>query len=71
MLFGTLFKYMDKDKEDGGEKLETSKSKVDEGNDSQEESESKEEELKAGEPDLTTPPPPQEEIDTDDVPTST
>ena len=70
MLFGTLFKYMDKDKEDGGE---TSKSKADEGNDSQEESVSKEneEKLKAGEPDLTTPPPPHEEMDTADVPPST
>ena len=78
LLFGTLFKYMDKDKEDGVEKnagLETSKAKVDEGNNRKEDSASMDEEerLNAGEkevPDLTTPPPPQEEMDTASVPPS-
>jgi len=81
LLFGTLFKYMDKDKEDGVEKnteLETSKAKTDEGNDRKVDSAEsapmeEEERLKAGEkeePDLTTPPPPQEEMDTASVPPS-
>jgi len=81
LLFGTLFKYMDKDKEDGVEKnteLETSKAKTDEGNDRKVDSAEsapmeEEERLKAGEkeePDLTTPPPPQEEMDSASVPPS-
>ena len=81
LLFGTLFKYMDKDKEDGVEKnteLETSKAKTDEGNDRKVDSAEsapmeEEERSKAGEkeePDLTTPPPPQEEMDTASVPPS-
>ena len=80
LLFGTLFKYMDKDKEDGvRETMEqkTSDSKMDEtpGDNGKEESVSMEEEgrSKAGEvdePDLTTPPPPQDEMDTDSVPPS-
>ena len=80
LLFGTLFKYMDKDKEDGVEKnteQNTSESKMGElsRNDDKEESVSMEEEdrSKAGEvdePDLTTPPPPQDEMDTASVPPS-
>ena len=77
LLFGTLFKYMDKDKEDGVEKnteQNTSESKMGEvsSNDDKEESVSMEESRsKAGgvdEPDLTTPPPPQDEMDTASVP---
>merc|ERR1712055_556929 len=74
LLFGTLFKYMDKDKEDGVEKnteQNTSESKMGEvsSNDDKEKSVSMDEEdrSKAGEvdePDLTTPPPPQDEMDT-------
>merc|ERR1719447_2750021 len=75
LLFGTLFKYMEKDKEDGVEKnteLKTkeSESKTDEGNEGSVSME-EEERLKKGgemeEPDLTTPPPPQEEMDTASV----
>merc|ERR1712192_220360 len=80
LLFGTLFKYMDKDKEDGVEKKadqNTSDSKMDESpsNEGKDEPVSMEEEgrSKTGEneePDLSTPPPPHEEMDTASVPPS-
>merc|ERR1719474_2542212 len=68
LLFGTLFKYMDKEKEEGTEKSAEEAKRDDADAGSVDEKVEPVKESKSGEfpePDLTTPPPPpQEEMDT-------